>query len=237
MIENIKTFSSKIWLILLIGVVMIAALILSAEYAPAVAIAEDTISAEAVCTDTLLAERVAVEVVEEESVEEVAAAEISEEEDEDSAFLMSLCYFLEDIIAFNLYNADPTAVSFAHYFSGYLGQIVLFSDRSSRRSGSFGRLMSLYSPDKNYPETIKHEHGHFEQFLQIGLVKYIFAIAIPSILHQPDDYYSQPWEVTADLLGGVTSHYHSPGSEEAGWAYLNRVKNAGILSVIMDSLQ
>ena len=231
MIESTKTFSSKIWLILLIGVVMIAALILSAEYAPAVAIAEDAITAERIYPAP-----VAVEAVEEESVEEVAEAEIAEEE-EDSAFLMSLCYFLEDIIAFNLYNADPTAVSFAHYFSGYLGQIVLFSDRSSRRSGSFGRLMSLYAPDKNYPETIKHEHGHFEQFLQIGLVKYIFAIAIPSILHQPDDYYSQPWEVTADLLGGVTSHYHSPGSEAAGWAYLNRVKNAGILSVITDSLR
>ena len=108
------------------------------------------------------------------------------------------------------------------------------------RSGSFGRLLGLHDNNKNDPnllrleELLKHEHGHYEQYKLIGFVKYLLAIAIPSLLNDPVDYYSQPWEVTADLLGGVVSHRHTAGSEEAGIRYLNRLINASAFQVILD---
>ena len=33
------------------------------------------------------------------------------------------------------------------------------------------------------------------------------------------DYYSQPWEYTADRFGGVSVRQYREGAEEAGWRY------------------
>ena len=143
----------------------------------------------------------------------------------------------EDLFAFDLGNKDARRVSLANFFAGYDGQLVFFGNWANRRSGSFGRLMGLYGNDKYYPEILKHEHGHYEQYKRIGLLKYIFAIAIPSIKNDPArDYYSQLWEVTADLLGGVTTHRHTPGSEEAGMQYLQLVEEKSLLVSIIFAL-
>jgi len=175
----------------------------------------------------------------------VMAAEVEADPEESESIsseylydlVVFLCDILEDICNFDIDNADPSLVSEAHRFSGYKGQFVFFGEWLTRRSGSFGRLMGLYGDNKEDLDILNHEHGHYEQYLQIGFLKFLFAIAIPSLIHQPADYYSQPWEVTADLFGGVTSHYHSPGSEKAGLAYLNAVKAAGVFTVIMDCLE
>ena len=153
-------------------------------------------------------------------------------------FAISLCKLVSDALLFDLDNKDPARVSAAYYFAGYKGQVLFFGDWSNGRSGSFGRLLGLHAHDKNIKdlflleELLKHEHGHYEQYQLIGFLKYVFAIAIPSIMNMPADYYSQPWEVTADLLGGVTIHRHAPGSEEAGRRYLNNVISSGVLEVI-----
>lgn len=151
-----------------------------------------------------------------------------------------LCKLVEDVMLFDLDNTDPARVAAAHYFAGYKGQFLFFGDWFNGRSGSFGLLLGLHDRNKNdsdlrrLEELLKHEHGHYEQYLLIGFVKYLIAIAIPSLLHDPVDYYSQPWEVTADLLGGVISHRHTAGSEEAGIRYLNRLINASAFQVILD---
>ena len=153
----------------------------------------------------------------------------------------TLIYLIHDVILFDIDNTDPARVAEAFYFAGYHGQVVLIGDWGNGRSGSFGRIMGLHESDKSATPAwldviLKHEHGHYEQYKLIGILKYIVAIAVPSLLNQPADYYSQPWEVTADLLGGVTTHYHSPNSESEGIRYLNSVINASFLSLLIDFL-
>ena len=173
--------------------------------------------------------------------ETASAAEESAEDPDLTGMLVEFVFnVLEDLLIFDLDNTDPARVAIAHYFAGYKGQLLFFGDWFNGRSGSFGRLLGLHDNNKNDPnllrleELLKHEHGHYEQYKLIGFVKYLLAIAIPSLLNDPVDYYSQPWEVTADLLGGVVSHRHTAGSEEAGIRYLNRLINASAFQVILD---
>ncbi len=167
--------------------------------------------------------------------EVAAASEASGLSETKQAAARTIASFIVDCLRYDAGNVDASAVAEATFFSGYDGQFVFFGNWKSGRSGSFGKLMGVHLLSKgsrSFSELLKHEHGHYEQYLEIGLAKYIFAIAIPSISNDPVDYYSQPWEVTADLLGGVTTHYHSKGSEEAGIKYLDDVKNADLFSVI-----
>lgn len=165
------------------------------------------------------------------------------ENDKKENIIDYLCYFIEDLLMFDINNLDPVRVSLAHFFAGYDGQLVFIGNWENGRSGSFGRIMGLHKNVLNtgsitwLSEILKHEHGHYEQYKRIGLIKYIFAIAIPSLLNDPADYYSQPWEVTADILGGVTIHRHSAGSEEAGIAYLNNVIKADLFSFLSSALK
>ena len=169
--------------------------------------------------------------------EEEEGAEVAEAVAEAAGSAGTLEKIKEDIGNFNLGNTDVRRVSLANFFAGYDGQIVFFGNWANRRSGSFGRLMGLYGNDKYYPEILKHEHGHYEQYKQIGFLKYLFAIALPSIKNDPArDYYSQLWEVTADILGGVTTHTHTPGSEEMGMEYLEFVKENNLLVSIIFGL-
>ena len=188
----------------------------------------------------------------EDTVETAAAAEIDYAPAElegvfddplTEKLVVFLCYLINDIVLFDLNNTDPARVAAAYYFAGYKGQVLFFGDWSNGRSGSFGRLLGLHISDKNVKnlfrleELLKHENGHYEQYKLIGFAKYVLAIAIPSFMNDPVDYYSQPWEVTADLLGGVTSHRHTQGSEEAGWRYLNAVRDSGVLEILFDLIK
>ena len=58
----------------------------------------------------------------------------------------------------------------------------------------------------------------FVQISLMGWVNYTVTIAIPSLCSDPDaeDYYSNPWERTADWFGGVGCHTYLPGSLEWG---------------------
>ena len=238
-----KGLTKRRGLSILIGVILFAALTLAVwgAFAPATVIGSAIAQGETLSSPVdALIESEAI------PVKEDALSEASEETLEGEAAVyyeaaVLICNFLEDLLNLDLYNTDPLIVSAAHYFSGYGGQFVFFGNWNNRRSGSFGRVMGVHVRDQASPlsylsELLKHEHGHYEQYLRIGLLKYIFAIAVPSILHDPDDYYSQPWEVTADLLGGVTTHYHAPGSEAAGWNYLNRIENTALFTVIKNAL-
>ena len=64
-----------------------------------------------------------------------------------------------------------------------------------------------YTPTK---DTVRHEYGHIKQLEIIGPTVYMSTIGIPSMLNLGDgDYYDKPWEVTADILGGVKTRTHS----------------------------
>lgn len=75
-------------------------------------------------------------------------------------------------------------------------------------------------------QTVKHEYGHIVQEKILGFYSYVKKIAIPSIagfftLKDQSKYYLQPWERTADILGGVNREkdYASWSDNVFGWLY------------------
>ena len=64
------------------------------------------------------------------------------------------------------------------------------------------------------PDDIRHEYGHFLQFINMGVGKYITDVALPSVtvymidvsvgLPEEVNYYGSPWEYSADRLGGTS---------------------------------
>lgn len=61
---------------------------------------------------------------------------------------------------------------------------------------------------KGNSQTLEHEYGHILQMLTLGFSTYALMYALPSFIGfwckvPYDRYYSQPWEYTADILGGA----------------------------------
>lgn len=78
--------------------------------------------------------------------------------------------------------------------------------------------------------TLRHEYGHVLHLSQIGWESYFVWVLVPSVTNYfrgvpYQDYYSQPWEYIADVLGGVKRTYnglpynYSPDAEARAQAY------------------
>ncbi len=65
-------------------------------------------------------------------------------------------------------------------------------------------------------ETLRHEWGHSVQQLLYGPIMYLLRIGIPSAFIDNDD--NTPWEITADLIGGVNRPYNEDHVNK-GWQY------------------
>ena len=102
-------------------------------------------------------------------------------------------------------NTDEQVALDAKYFAFYKGQLVIKEDWgfTNGRSGSF--IIMFLNSNETDPNVVKHEWGHFAQLMIMGLPDFALSVAIPSVLSDPYDpyYYSNPWERTADWLGGV----------------------------------
>ena len=132
--------------------------------------------------------------------------------------------FINDLRNLSFKNRDENKVLDAKHISAYKGRPAI------KRSGPKGRSFSLWalfiSPklaagDQYAIDVVKHEYGHTVQLKRLGLPAYLAAIGYPSMKSglSGREYYSQPWEVTADMYGGVERE-HLEGSEAAGEAYL-----------------
>ena len=129
----------------------------------------------------------------------------------------------EDIINFDVNNQSEEKVLASNYFSIYKGVPVVRVDGS--RSGSFGVIALTRETNTriNPEDVVRHEYGHVVQMKQLGVIKYAIDIFLPSALeYGGGDYYSRPWEITADIYGGVQSRKHSIEDIEYGFSYLNR---------------
>ena len=106
-------------------------------------------------------------------------------------------------------NEDEQVVLDADYFAFYKGVPVIklpigtdaFSFGVIFLGDEVGSLADSVS-------AVRHEYGHSVHFSKIGPKKFLKYVAIPSLIgYWTDvdyyDYYSQPWEYTADMLGGV----------------------------------
>lgn len=116
----------------------------------------------------------------------------------------------------------------SNYFSVYKGVPVVRIN--GNRSGSFGTIfLTRETNNRSNPEdVVRHEYGHTKQLQKLGVVKYAIDIGIPSALEiGGGDYYSRPWEITADIYGEVQSRNHAKEDIDAGFAYIERSKNYG----------
>ena len=104
-------------------------------------------------------------------------------------------------ISWDINNSDINKVLNDKYVSFYRYAPVI--KYKTNRAGTFLCLfLSSYGEDE---ETVKHEYGHINQQLILGPITYLVFIGIPSYFELSDkEYYYRPWEITADIFGGVT---------------------------------
>lgn len=131
-----------------------------------------------------------------------------------------------DAINWNIFNTNEQTVLSSKKVSFYKGVPVFKFNYN--RSGSFLAIF-LYNRTSNI-NTIRHEWGHNIQQLILGPIKYGLCIGLPSWLEWSNNsYYDRPWEITADIFGGVTRK-HSISDILKGYSYLNVSALFSILS-------
>ena len=69
-----------------------------------------------------------------------------------------------------------------------------------------------------------HEWGHSVQQMTFGPIPYLINIGIPSF--SIDNADNAPWEITADILGGVNIN-HNQNDIKQGWNYFWRGRIIG----------
>ena len=135
---------------------------------------------------------------------------------------------IEDIENYDKYNESEGKVLESNYFSSYKGVLVIRTNLD--RSGTFGAIfLTRETNHRDKPEDIiRHEYGHTKQMEQLGVIDYLLCIGIPSWQKWgTGEYYNKPWEVTADIYGGVQSRNHSQSDIDKGFAYLEASKRIG----------
>jgi RHS repeat-associated protein len=146
--------------------------------------------------------------------------------------------FYQDMnaIGWNPFNTDENKVLNSTKISFYKGVPVFRTNME--RSGSFGAIFlsrGYYDASgtfiKENPDTVKHERGHNWQLMMMGIANYGLFIGLPSwqewSLYK---YYDRPWEITADLLGGVSRSEHK--RIDRGWNYLFTASFFGFASYL-----
>ena len=137
----------------------------------------------------------------------------------------------EDIKNFDKNNESEQKVLDSNYFSCYKG--VPTFRINGNRSGSFGAMFITRETSQraNPEDVVRHEYGHAVQFEQLGLVNYSLCIGLPSWLEwgSNSSYYDRPWEITADVFGGVVSRNPCGSDVYIGFKYLQASQDIGPL--------
>ena len=152
--------------------------------------------------------------------------------------------FSEDIrsdmnrIHWNPFNSDEELVLKSKYVSFYKGVPVFRI--GGNRSGTFGGI--FLTRETNYRSNavgiLKHEWGHSVQQIILGPIIFFIGIALPSAGEwQKDkwgDYYLSPWEITADMIGGVdnSSVGQTELARKRGVSYLRILPFLGLFSIL-----
>lgn len=134
-----------------------------------------------------------------------------------------------DIRNFDLNNEDERVVLNANYFSAYRRIPVLRT--FGTRSGYFGVMFITRETNRrrNPEDIVRHEYGHSKQMKVLGPLRFGFCIGIPSRFKWGEEsYYDKPWEVIADVRGGVLSRRPSAETVRRGEEYLEASRREGI---------
>ena len=135
-----------------------------------------------------------------------------------------------DAIGWNPFNTNESAVVQSSKVSFYKGVPVIRTNMN--RAGTFYAI--ILQSNANIV-TLKHEWGHTIQSAILGPIKYGVMIGLPSAFEWSNrSYYSRPWEITADIFGGVSerldSNYYNQNDIIRGFAYLGVSAYFGIVS-------
>jgi hypothetical protein len=130
----------------------------------------------------------------------------------------------EDIKNSSIKNDNEQVVLDSHYFSLYKGNIVIRHSLPGTSCAMFGII--FLNKNETRISTVKHEWGHTQQEKIMGIFNYCIYIGIPSYVGYKNNvsrYYAQPWEHSADVLGGVhrSSSSYDMTDDEA-MDYVNR---------------
>ena len=146
-------------------------------------------------------------------------------------FANNVSAFVQEVKNIDFTNKDEGKVLEAKYVSAYDGQLVV-RWTPNNRSFSMGPVMLLDKGKENNAEginTVKHERGHYDQYKELGIIKYVVGLCISSTANGYfTPYYSQPWEVSADTRRDV-GWAHTQGAEELGEKYMNYLKSIDTL--------
>ena len=122
-----------------------------------------------------------------------------------------------NVIGWNPFNTDESATLNSNKVSFYKG-VPVFRTAAGGRSGSFG---AIFLTKGSGVDTLRHERGHNSQLMMMGAANYGLMIGLPSWLEWSNrPYYDRPWEITADVFGGVTGRTHSQTDINRGYWYL-----------------
>ena len=120
-------------------------------------------------------------------------------------------------IKWNPFNTNETATLNSNHISFYKG-VPVFRTASGGRSGSFA---AIFLTKGSGVDTLRHERAHNTQLMMMGIVNYGLIIGLPSWREWSNrPYYERPWEITADVFGGVTGRTHSQADINRGYWYL-----------------
>ena len=112
-------------------------------------------------------------------------------------------------------------------FQGFYKGVPVFviPDSDLLSSFSFGAIF-LEKNKVGDSDVLNHEWGHTRQLLLLGVGDFFNMIGLPSIITNlidrdyDVDYFNKPWEITADMFGGVNRSQHSKETKALGVAYL-----------------
>ena len=124
-----------------------------------------------------------------------------------------------------LNNTNEQVVLDAKVLAFYKGVPVLKVFFMGDNAFSYGMIF-MGNGKSLKPIDVQHEYGHCVQFQKIGSTKFAKYVAAPSLPGfwtdvPTDQYYSQPWEYGADVLGGVNraseENYVYSSTAESDW--------------------
>lgn len=136
----------------------------------------------------------------------------------------------QDIKNYHKKNTSEQKVIDANFISAYKGTFVL-----KLPIGCYGASFGIIVIGNKVKDAklVKHEYGHRLQLRDLGIIKYIIHIAIPSLTANllermnklPYDYYGSPWEAGADQYGEVDRKNHNkPWPQNVCNSYKNLIK-------------
>lgn len=104
-----------------------------------------------------------------------------------------------------IFNDPYDVIKYCKYICFYRGTRIVRHSVSGLSSWAIFQTIYLNDLEAD-PMTVQHEYGHIIQERDIGSFAYLVRIFTPSIIGctlKVQNYYDQPWELTADIFGGV----------------------------------